>query len=245
MVPQTTPTTDETETQYLVNLNCGILSKGKTQTAWIGELWFKTGYKTESIETLESNCIGSLISNNHLVAPAHCVENLPNNRKLQHVKIDGIEYTVERITIHPNYNEPKFANDIAVVEIRNVDQLTPICLAPVDPKQYPIVTNKYKNLSFINDHARFIDYAGCSVFFNQQFTDLQAGQFCAYLKSNNSDQLVGSTVQYFNSNNRQYTIKGFASTSIRSGQTFDEDRPFVFTDVAFYMNWIRNVMGEL
>lgn len=246
VVPQTTPTmnTGEIETQYAVNVNCGKLSKGKTQSAWIGELWFKTGYKTQNVDTLETNCIGTLISNNHLAVPAHCVANLPNERTLKNVKIEGIEYTVERTTIHPNYNEPKFANDVAVVEIRNVDQLTPICLAPVDPKQYPIATNKYQNLAYVNDHARFIDNTGCSAFFNQQFTDLQAGQFCAYLKSNNSDKFVGSIVQYFNSNNRQYTIKGFASTAIRTGQTFDEERPFIFTDVAFYMNWIKDVIGE-
>lgn len=247
IVPETTPyyethmNTGETET---VNVNCGKLSKGKTQTTWIGELWFKTGNKFQSFETLESNCIGTLISNNHLAVPAHCVANLPNERKLQSVKIDEHEYIVEKTTIHPNYNDPKFANDIAVVEIRNVDQLTPICLALVDPKQYPIATNKYKNLPYVNDHARFIDHDNCSVFFKQQFTELQIGQFCAYLKSNNSDQFVGSIVQYFNSNNRQYTIKGFASTAIRTGQTYEEERPFIFTDVAFYMNWIINVVGK-
>lgn len=246
IVPETTESfephmnTGETET---VNVNCGKLSKGKTQTAWIGELWFKTGYKIQSVETLESNCIGTLISNNHLAVPAHCVANLPNERKLQSVKIDELEYIVEKITIHPNYNDPKFANDIAVVEIRNVDQLTPICLAPVDPKQYPIATNKYKNLPYANDHVKF-GHENCSAFFTQQFPELQTGQFCAYIKSNNSGQFVGSIVQYFNSKNRQYTIKGFASTAIRTGQTYEEERPFIFTDVAFYMNWIIDVVGK-
>ena len=247
VIPQTTPSMNigETETQHVVTVNCGILSKGKSQSSWIGEFWFTTGQKIQSVETLETKCIGTLISNNHLAVPAHCVANLPNGRKIQYVKIDGKEYVVEKTTIHPNYNEPKFANDIAVVEILNFEQLTPICLATVDSEQYPIATNKYKNLPFLNDHVKFIDTAGCSALFNQQFTNLQAGQFCGYVKSNNSNEFVGSIVQYFNSNNRQYTIKGFASTAIRTGQSFDEERPYVFTDVAFYMNWIKNVIGKI
>lgn len=61
-------------------LNCGKLEVDETPLKWVAELWFEI----ESSGGLKpkSKCLGTLISTKHIIAPAHCVVDLPEHTKL-------------------------------------------------------------------------------------------------------------------------------------------------------------------
>lgn len=93
--------------------------------------------------------------------------------------------------------------------------------------------------------AHFKASAECSSYFNQQLTEPSPGQFCAAIHSNEStySPFVGA-IAIESGKTRQYTIKGFTSIAVRTGQAFDDSKPYIFTDVAHHMNWISAAIGD-
>lgn len=99
---------------------------------------------------------------------------------------------------------------------------------------------KYGKIEFISDNQ-------CSSYFEQQqFTDLTAGQFCANIQANETEHspFIGSVVLQSN-NRRQYALKGFTSTAIRTEQAFDESRPYIFTELDHHLSWIQAAIGDI
>lgn len=93
--------------------------------------------------------------------------------------------------------------------------------------------------------AHFNASTACSSYFNQQLIQLAAGQFCAAIQSNVTvySPFIGA-IAIESGKSRQHTIKGFTSTAVRTGQAFDDSKPYIFTDVAHHMNWIRAAIGD-
>lgn len=167
--------------------------------------------------------------------------------------IQGNEFSVSKIFIHASYNQPKFANDIAIIELDTADDDNKINDAVCFP-EFELQSNKPKSTiavvkrtggSLKFGKAVAISANECSSFFNQQFTELKAGQFCANVQSNDTEfsPFIGAIV-IESDRNRQYTFKGFTSTAIRSEQAFDESKPYILTNLAHYLNWIRAAIGN-
>lgn len=166
------------------------------------------------------------------------------------VEIGNSEFTVSKIFIHASYNQPKFANDIAIIELdkENVDEINDAVCLPESVNNaavssIAIVKRAGGSLKF--GKAQSVSTDKCSSFFNQQFTELTAGQFCANVQSNETTftPFIGAIVVE-SDRKRQYTLKGFTSTSVRTGQAFDESKPYIFTDLSHHLNWIQAAVGS-
>jgi len=91
----------------------------------------------------------------------------------------------------------------------------------------------------------FIPNNQCSMFFDQQFTNLTSSQFCANISYNETDisSFIGAIIMTYDNVRRQYSLKGFTSTSVRTEQSSDESKPYIFTDVEQYLTWIKAALG--
>ncbi|XP_055849493.1 phenoloxidase-activating factor 3 isoform X2 [Episyrphus balteatus] len=124
----------------------GGKDSGPGQFPWIA----RVGYVNKTSQKVSYRCAGSLISDRYVITAAHCVTNLIDDLQLSHIRIGEVrgkrktdcnsnpvlcrvhqDYEMEQIIAHPNYDSPKYANDIALIRIARPDEgvpLTPICL---------------------------------------------------------------------------------------------------------------------
>lgn len=182
-----------------------------------------------------------------------------NNFYRAHIIVQNHEYRVSKIFIHASYNQPKFANDIAIIELDpdgNVNDNSrrinnAICLEMSTTNAFKSTIALVKSASSALKYGKieFISDNQCSLYFEQQqFTDLMAGQFCANIQANETEQrhsqFIGAVVLQSN-NRRQYALKGFTSTAIRTEQAFDESRPYIFTELDHHLSWIRAAIGDI
>lgn len=122
---------------------------------------------------LVDGCGGSLINKRYILTAAHCIKTR-STLQLEYVRLgehtrstdidcniyrnkEGVEierdcadpveeYKVESFEIHPDYNRPKYSNDIGLIRLdRDVvmaDHIKPICL-PVTPELQKLELDKY------------------------------------------------------------------------------------------------------
>ncbi|XP_054089936.1 CLIP domain-containing serine protease B4 [Zeugodacus cucurbitae] len=137
--------------QSKVNIpRCGMpdidAASGERLYPWISRI----AYVNKTSNVVSYRCSGSVVSQSHILTAAHCVINLVSDLQLSHVRIGGVAlspnctasssvncsiasriYQIAEVRVHPNYDQPKYANDIALVKIvGEASAYTPICLPP-------------------------------------------------------------------------------------------------------------------
>lgn len=166
-------------------------------------------------------------------------------RRRQFVEIRGDEFSVSKIFLHAGYDNPKYANDIAVIEMDKECDDDGICIEDEGSgvaSEIAIV----KQVEIPSKHAKIrkTSDSECRSHYNQ-FAGLGNGQFCAKIQSNDSDlSQILSVVAVDTDSNRRHTLAGFTSTSIRSEASNSADKTFIFTDTRFHASWIKAAIGD-
>lgn len=138
-----------------------------------------------------------------------------------------------------------FAEDIAV----------PICL-PVEREKGSediISTSKKEGKFYLeNNFVKFVSNSDCMTYFGTTTIQLTSGQYCGVVQNavaSNSDtynfdqaNLIGSIIQKY-MRSEQFVFSGFTSTTIRTSQ-YIEEKPYIYTNVEHYIEWILDNLGE-
>lgn len=168
------------------------------------------------------------------------------------VEIQGHHLSASKIFVHASYNQPKFANDIAIIELDKADGdeiNDAVCLPESRSTDYDLKSTitvvKRAGGSLKFGKTLFNANNECSSYFNQQLTDLTPGQFCAIVQSNETiySPFTGA-IAIESDRKRQYSFKGFTSAAIRTEQAYDESKPYIFTDISHHLNWIQAAIGD-
>ncbi|XP_055637679.1 polyserase-2-like [Toxorhynchites rutilus septentrionalis] len=222
---------------------------------------------------LEDVCHAVLIHPRFLLTAAHCVQRKRlstirsvrlNDYRLDTIndifEMDGrtIRTTSERISVHsisahPEYDNPKFANNIALVRLEQATSMTPICLParratlPTD-KTFNIIgwkKNSRVEKPMIRNVVQIADFNGCRKKYAETNIplDTSGGQICS---TYNHDDGENDCSHYMGAAPFQYSWNSplearyflAAISSFGHANCKREDFSDVFTNVARYADWI-------
>lgn len=160
---------------------------------------------------------------------------------------------VQSISVHPEYDTPKFANNIALIKLDQSTLSTPICLPakrstlPAD-KTFTIIgwkKNAREEKPMIRNVVQIANFEGCRRKYTEAkiSLDTSGGQICS---TYNHDDDGGSCSHYMGAAPFQYSWNSplearyflAAISSFGHANCKREEYSDVFTNVAQYADWI-------
>ncbi|XP_037818578.1 CLIP domain-containing serine protease 14D isoform X1 [Lucilia sericata] len=245
--------------------SCGILpsvSGGNIEVfPWITRL----AYLNTTSRTIGYRCMGTIINEQHVLTAAHCVDQLVRDLRLIYVRIGDEtnfeDYQILETIVHPNYNEPLFNNDVALLRIAITSEskgpLIQICLPQTNSSALTGDTGvvagwssngistlksstiRYINLPIMNNTECAIRYAKYSENFEISIV-ITPTEFCAKAEAMN-DVCEGDSGGPFmeRSSSGRYTLIGIVAFGPKTncGQS---NLPGVYMRVSSYVDWIKS-----
>ncbi|XP_050087131.1 transmembrane protease serine 9-like isoform X2 [Anopheles aquasalis] len=270
----------------LLNLDiCGFNSypfrKESTKPVFLNYPWIAmVEYANGRARETRTLCHAVLISEWYLLTTAHCVAGPSDKHKLLGVRLGDYDLStttdcvelegqrrcapplqivaVDKIIVHEQYNTPNYANDIALLKLRDrakitQDNIKPVCL-PVTKKLRETQPNVYvltgwsKGSPLLRRSApTHQNRDKCrQQYLEQKITvALDGGQICAFQKSEvgapcnfSASAAPLQVVQNIEGSDR-YVLQGLLSFG---SSRCTSDLPEVYTNVNAYVDWI---MGKI
>ncbi|XP_055523293.1 serine protease grass-like [Wyeomyia smithii] len=280
-------TREEVLQQSLLPSDCGHSSTDRLVKANITQVFsypWMALLRYNQNGTIVDRCGGSLISNRYVLTVAHCLKKTPS-LNIDHVRLgehtrnqeeycitydggiadcaDPVEdYQIESFDMHPEYNRPKYRNDIGLIRLARVvefkDHIQPICL-PLSPElrskrlEKYIVTgwglteNKVESQILLEAIISSVSNDECSQTLAQlrQNVQLSDKQICAGGESlvdtckGDSGEPLGFDTEY---DNKPLFVQ-FGVVSFGVDSCGKKSVPGIYCRVGSYMDWILdNIM---
>lgn len=236
---------------------------------WVVQLQYDTS------QGLEARCGGTLISKRYVLTAAHCVTRirdpvvsvrLGEHDTSKDPDCDEIEcmppvqdIPIEEIKFHPQFNQPRFSNDIAVLRLRydadlTRDSIRPICL-PITKALQNAPLNRVviagwglteeKKAAVIMQKATIaiVPNEDCQMLYKRT-TQITGAQICAGGEKG-VDSCKGDSggPLFFTGSVKGIRYVQYGVVSAGIGDCGDiETIPGVYARVSFYMKWILDQM---
>ncbi|XP_031329891.1 serine protease gd-like isoform X1 [Photinus pyralis] len=240
--------------------------------------WHVALYRSKGFD-LVYVCGGVLISSFYVVTVAHCVTKAkaanalnPNSMRvylgkyyLSKFSNPGIQdHAVEEIKRHPDYDAHTYANDIALVKLKEeaaiTDYVRPVCLWPQSQSLDSIIGEHgdvvgwgYDQYGRITDELMQITMPvvtreTCVQSFPQFYARYTSSTtYCAGHKNGSSvcNGDSGGGMVFLRKDTMRWYLRGLVSISIALRSQFcDYSNYVVFTDSAKYLGWIGSVIAK-
>lgn len=225
--------------------------------------WMVSIHKRSSTG-FEYLCGGCIISNQFILTAAHCFGSGIRAYSEYIVKIgghkssEGIDYGVEKITVHPNYIDGQYYHDIAIIKLSLIIpiNISPACL-PSEKDFYAPGKNTtiigWGTTSFAGQSAEDLQEAVVNVVSNAQCNHsyarlkqpslprgITAGFLCAGISTGGKDACQGDSggpLMIKDTSSSAWKVIGVVSFGY---QCATAGFPGVYTRVSSYLQWIFN-----
>uniref|UniRef100_A0A336MQL0 CLIP domain-containing serine protease n=1 Tax=Culicoides sonorensis TaxID=179676 RepID=A0A336MQL0_CULSO len=264
--------------------NCGPISSDRIaygNATSLFEFPWMALLQYEDSDGKDFKCGGSLINKRYVLTAAHCVANLRRGTRLTSVRLGEYDVSqtidcqtvnreqicappvqdikIERIIAHPGFNNPRWANDIALLRLNAEPDFTDFAVAPICLP----VTNELINLplstltvtgwgttetlrrsdKLLKANLPYVQSVDCEKALRIRLTP---GQFCAggegLVDSCGGDS--GGPLQFpARLSGTKYIQFGVTSFGA-SGCGDDEGLPGVYANVRHYLKWILDNLEQ-
>ncbi|GJQ80975.1 hypothetical protein Trydic_g4791 [Trypoxylus dichotomus] len=220
------------------------------------------GYENEPKrdEIVWKNCGGFLISKNYVITAAHCLRtyrgNPPKMVRLGSIDLNNVadkvipqDITILSITAHPNFQDKKHINDIALLKLAEsanfTDYVQPACLYTKDDVPATMVGTGWAFVESSNDEdlndllrkssVRHVSQESCNKTY-ESHGGVQDSQFCGLTDTDICYHISGSPAFISNDENSRVTVVGFSTRGIGCSHT----KPNIYTKISSFIDWIES-----